>query len=78
MVALIKPQFELRREEVGRGGVVKDAALHQAAVDRIREFVEQLPPSGNGERLHWVGCIESPILGGEGNKEFLACLRSQA
>jgi 23S rRNA (cytidine1920-2'-O)/16S rRNA (cytidine1409-2'-O)-methyltransferase len=78
MVVLIKPQFELRREEVGRGGVVKDPALHEAAVERIRTFVEKLPPAANGERLNWVGSIESPILGGEGNKEFLACLRSGA
>lgn len=78
MIVLIKPQFELRREEVGRGGVVKDPALHTAAVDRIRAFVEALPPAASGERLRWEGCIESPILGGEGNKEFLACLRSRA
>ncbi len=76
MVVLIKPQFELRREEVGRGGVVKDPALHAAAVERIRNFIAQLPPAANGERLQWIGCIDSPILGGEGNKEFLACLRA--
>jgi len=78
MVVLIKPQFELKRQEVGRGGVVKDPALHTAAVERIREFVEKMLPAANGERLQWVGCIESPILGGEGNKEFLACLRAGA
>ncbi len=78
MVVLIKPQFELRREEVGRGGIVKDPAMHTAAVERIREFVEKLPPGAHGERLRWEGVIESPILGGEGNKEFLACLRSGA
>jgi 23S rRNA (cytidine1920-2'-O)/16S rRNA (cytidine1409-2'-O)-methyltransferase len=76
MVVLIKPQFELRREEVGRGGVVKDPTLHAAAVDRIRAFVDALPASAHGGCLHWEGCVESPILGGEGNKEFLACLRS--
>ena len=79
IVALIKPQFELRREEVGRGGVVRDPALHAAAVDRIRSFVEAVPaPPRAGPpaaRLQWCGHIESPILGGEGNKEFLACLR---
>jgi 23S rRNA (cytidine1920-2'-O)/16S rRNA (cytidine1409-2'-O)-methyltransferase len=68
-VVLIKPQFELRKEEVGRGGVVRERALHEAAVEKIRAFV------GEDPRLVWVGVIESPILGGEGNKEFLACIR---
>ena len=45
-------------------------ALHQQAVEKIRSFVATLP------RLAWTGLIESPILGGEGNKEFLACLRA--
>jgi 23S rRNA (cytidine1920-2'-O)/16S rRNA (cytidine1409-2'-O)-methyltransferase len=80
MVPLIKPQFELRREEVGRGGVVRDPALHAAAVVRVREFVEKMPAApcadGTAVRLAWCGHIESPILGGEGNKEFLACLRA--
>jgi 23S rRNA (cytidine1920-2'-O)/16S rRNA (cytidine1409-2'-O)-methyltransferase len=80
IVPLIKPQFELRREEVGRGGIVRDPALHAAAVDRIRAFVEKMPASpradGPAVRLAWCGHIESPILGGEGNKEFLACLRA--
>ena len=69
IVPLIKPQFELRKQDVGRG-VVRDAALHERAVTGIREFVEGLPG------WNWCGCIESPILGGQGNKEFLACLRA--
>jgi 23S rRNA (cytidine1920-2'-O)/16S rRNA (cytidine1409-2'-O)-methyltransferase len=68
IVPLIKPQFELRQQEVGRG-VVRDPALHARAVESIRLFVEANPA------LQWSGCIESPILGGQGNKEFLACLR---
>ncbi len=80
IVPLIKPQFELRREEVSRGGIVRDPLLHEAAVARIREFVEKMPatprPDGSVVRLAWCGHIESPILGGEGNKEFLACLRA--
>ena len=68
IVPLIKPQFELRREDVRRGGVVRDPALHERAVEKIREFVKTIP------HLEWRGCVESPILGGEGNKEFLACL----
>ena len=70
IVPLIKPQFELRREDVRSGGVVRDPALHERAVEKIREFVNTIP------HLEWRGCIESPILGGEGNKEFLACLCS--
>jgi len=69
IVALIKPQFELRKEEVGRGGIVRDPALHEQAVSKIREFIAGVPA------CEWVGCIESPILGGEGNKEFLACIK---
>lgn len=70
IISLIKPQFELRKEQVGRGGVVRDAALHTEAVEKIRGVVAGLPA------LRWEGVIESPILGGEGNKEFLACLRA--
>ncbi|MGB8168964.1 MAG: TlyA family RNA methyltransferase [Chthoniobacteraceae bacterium] len=69
IISLIKPQFELRKEQVGKGGVVRDEALHVAAVEKIRGVVATLPC------LRWDGVIESPILGGEGNKEFLACLR---
>jgi 23S rRNA (cytidine1920-2'-O)/16S rRNA (cytidine1409-2'-O)-methyltransferase len=71
LIALIKPQFELRREQVGKGGVIRDATLHDEAVQKVREFVTQYLPS-----LSWSGCIESPIKGGEGNTEFLACLRA--
>ena len=67
---LIKPQFELRREDVRSGGVVRDPALHERAVEKIRAFVGAMPGR------EWRGFIESPILGGEGNKEFLACLGS--
>ncbi len=69
ILALIKPQFELGKNEVGKGGVVRDPAGHEAAVGKIRDFVTG--PLGR----KWEGVIESPILGGEGNKEFLACLR---
>jgi 23S rRNA (cytidine1920-2'-O)/16S rRNA (cytidine1409-2'-O)-methyltransferase len=68
IVPLIKPQFELRKEDVGRG-VVRDPTLHEQAVEKIRAFTATLPG------VAWSGLIESPILGGEGNKEFLACLR---
>jgi 23S rRNA (cytidine1920-2'-O)/16S rRNA (cytidine1409-2'-O)-methyltransferase len=70
IIALIKPQFELRKEQVGRGGVVRDAALHETAVAKIRTFVTDTL------QHQWCGLIESPILGSRGNKEFLACLRA--
>lgn len=68
MIVLIKPQFELSRDAVGRGGIVTDPAAHQAAVEKIRTFAEAA-----GHR--WMGFIESPILGTTGNREFLAWLR---
>jgi len=70
-VVLIKPQFELRREEVGRGGVVKDPELHARAVERIRNWV------GAQAGLEWKGLIESPIRGGDGNVEYLAWIGKQ-
>ena len=68
LVALIKPQFEAGRALVGKGGIVRDPAVHQQVVDRIQQFCLQ---------LGWRSCglIESPILGTEGNKEFLIYLR---
>lgn len=63
MVVLVKPQFEVGRGKVGRGGIVRDPALHQAACDRVVQAAHKL---GFQTRL-----MESPILGAEGNKEFL-------
>lgn len=68
MVVLIKPQFELARDEVGRGGIVRDDALRQKAVERIRAFV-----AASGRT--WAGVCESPITGRDGNIEFLAHIR---
>ncbi len=65
LVALIKPQFEVGRGEVGKGGVVRDPALHQQVCDRISAWLAALP----GWRV--LGVRESPLLGPEGNKEFL-------
>lgn len=67
MVILVKPQFEVGRGMVGKGGIVRDPDLHQSACDRVREAVEAL-----GYR---TGIIESPILGAEGNREFLLYAR---
>src|SRR6516225_1295381 len=69
VIALIKPQFELEPHNVGKGGIVREEPLRQDAVLKIQHFV-----TGQLKR-EWVGVIDSPILGGKGNKEFLACLR---
>jgi 23S rRNA (cytidine1920-2'-O)/16S rRNA (cytidine1409-2'-O)-methyltransferase len=63
-VILVKPQFESGREHVGKGGIVRDPAAHQFAIDKVTEAVRQL-----GWRV--VGAIPSPITGAEGNQEFL-------
>lgn len=64
LVALIKPQFEVGREEVGKGGVVRDPALHTRVCGEVRDWLEG---------LCWQvqGVVESPITGPEGNVEFL-------
>jgi 23S rRNA (cytidine1920-2'-O)/16S rRNA (cytidine1409-2'-O)-methyltransferase len=64
VVILIKPQFEVGRERVGKGGIVKDEAAQQGAVERVRQKVEEL----GGKNIE---LMESPILGMEGNREFL-------
>ena len=68
MIVLIKPQFELSPAKVGRGGIVRNPDFRAEAIEKIRRFVE-----GNGKR--WLGVIESPVPGREGNVEFLAHLR---
>lgn len=65
LVALIKPQFEVGRERVGKGGVVRDPALHEEVCATIRAWLEGRP----GCRV--LGIAESPIRGPEGNVEFL-------
>lgn len=65
LIALIKPQFEVGRERVGKGGVVRDSSLHEEVCERIRAWL--------GIRCGWrvVGVTPSPITGPEGNVEFL-------
>ena len=63
-VVLIKPQFEAGRENVGKGGIVRDPEAHRLAIDRVRGCVQEL----RGERIE---VIDSPITGSEGNREFL-------
>ena len=64
LVALIKPQFEAGPQEVGKGGVVRDPAVHQRVCQEVRDWLES---------IGWnvLGLIESPITGPEGNIEFL-------
>ena len=65
IVTLIKPQFEVGRGEVGKGGIVREPEKHQRVVNEINEFAGELG-------LTCLGVTESPILGAEGNKEFLS------
>lgn len=70
LVALIKPQFEVRREEVGKGGVVRDETLHARVCDEVREWL-----AGEGWQID--GITRSPITGPEGNVEFLIAAERQ-
>jgi 23S rRNA (cytidine1920-2'-O)/16S rRNA (cytidine1409-2'-O)-methyltransferase len=69
LVALIKPQFEAGKGNVGKGGVVRDPALHEEICQRIGTWLDGL----HGWRV--LGLVDSPILGPEGNKEFLIAAR---
>ncbi|MEK9684804.1 MAG: TlyA family RNA methyltransferase [Rhodospirillaceae bacterium] len=69
LVALIKPQFEVGKENVGKGGVVRDSLLHSKVCDEVRSWLE------NVMAWHVLGITESPIEGPKGNKEFLICAR---
>jgi len=65
LVVLVKPQFEVGRAGVGKGGIVRDDAARRAAIEAVSSFVEARPG--------WVvaGVVESPIAGGDGNVEYL-------
>lgn len=69
LVCLVKPQFELAREDIGKGGIVRDPALHARAVAKIESFVTSCL------NMAWRGVIVSPITGTDGNREYLAWLR---
>ncbi|MBL6927683.1 MAG: TlyA family RNA methyltransferase [Rhodospirillales bacterium] len=69
LVSLIKPQFEVGKGRVGKGGVVRDAALHDEVCAKISDWLSSLP----GWQV--LGLTESPIKGPEGNKEFLIAAR---
>jgi 23S rRNA (cytidine1920-2'-O)/16S rRNA (cytidine1409-2'-O)-methyltransferase len=71
LIVLIKPQFEVGKGNVGRGGVVRDAARRQQAVDRVVVTARKLG-------LRVLGVVESPIRGASGNQEFLSYMRQSA
>jgi len=70
ILSLIKPQFEVGRREVGKGGVVRDKALHEKVIDRISNF-------SRGLGLTVLGVTESPLLGPKGNREFFIYLKKE-
>ena len=68
IIALIKPQFEVGKGEVGKGGVVKDTKKHEEVIDEISSFALSVA-------LQVMGIVESPLLGPKGNKEYLIYLK---
>ncbi len=70
VIALIKPQFEVGKGQVGKGGVVKDRSLHDQVIKQICDLVTEL-----GCQVR--GITESPILGPKGNREFLIYLQKK-
>ncbi len=68
LLCLIKPQFEVGKGEVGKGGVVRDGHLHQKVIDRLTQF-------SRGLGLKVKGVMESPLLGPKGNREFFIHLK---
>lgn len=70
LIVLIKPQFEVKKSEVGKGGIVLDSEKHTRVIAEVNEFAETIG-------LKNLGIIDSPILGAQGNKEFLAVYENQ-
>jgi 23S rRNA (cytidine1920-2'-O)/16S rRNA (cytidine1409-2'-O)-methyltransferase len=71
ILALIKPQFELQAVDVGRGGIVRDPALHEKAQNKIRDFALNA-----GHNV--VGLVPSNLTGSDGNQEFFICVRRKS
>lgn len=68
IIALVKPQFEVGKEHIGKGGIVKDKT-------RYPEVIEKIKNSAQVNQMEYIAHIDSPILGGDGNKEFLMLLK---
>jgi len=71
LIVLIKPQFEVEKHEVGKGGIIRDPAVHKRVVEGVVKKIEEQVFSN-------VGVVESPIEGTMGNKEFLAAFKYNA
>lgn len=71
IVGLIKPQFEVSRNEIGKGGIVRNPEKHEMVVSKVNEYAKRVG-------LNTLKIVESPILGAEGNKEFLALYEKAA
>ncbi len=69
IIALIKPQFEARKDDVPRGGVIKDPVIQTKVIEKIKTFCKDL-------KLKVQGVIESPIVGAQGNKEYLIYVKA--
>lgn len=69
LIALVKPQFEVGKENIGKGGIVRDEAVQNAVLEQISHWL----PSNAGWSL--IGTMESPVRGGDGNREFLIAAR---
>lgn len=65
LVVLIKPQFESERDQIPRGGIIRDAAVQMQAIAKVTEGIQ-------AQGFNYLGYVESPITGADGNKEFLA------
>ena len=70
IIALIKPQFEATKNQIGRGGIIKDSSLHKRICDDILHW------SKENFQYDSIDIIESPILGQKGNKEFFIYIKS--
>src|SRR5467141_4538575 len=70
-IILIKPQFELRSDEIGHGGIVKDQVLHDRAIQAVRKHVESVG-------LEYLGVLPSRLVGAEGNQEYFLHARKKS
>lgn len=68
VIALVKPQFEVGKDNIGKGGIVKNKSLYPEVIEKVIEY-------GKTNNLQYIEHITSPILGGEGNQEFLMLLK---
>lgn len=71
VIALVKPQFEVGKKNIGKGGIVKDKKLYPVVIESIKQL-------GKANNLTFIDLTDSPILGGDGNKEFLIYFKKNA